>query len=325
MSAGPQQTRSRVLVTGATGFVGRAVLARLHAGGYRVRGAARRMPADADPGVDWTVVGEVDGATDWRAALSDVDCVIHLVAKTHVTGPGGDDALAAYRRVNVDGTRRLAEQASAAGVRRLVFASSVKVNGERMTAGAFREDDTPGPEDVYGQTKLEAERTLSDSLAGGPTRFTIVRPPVVYGPGVPANVRALARAVLRGYPLPFARVRNKRSLIAVRNLADALVACAEHPDAADRTFLVSDGLDLSTPDLVRRIAQAAGVRARLLPMPVGVLALGLRACGRAGMADKLLNSLQVDCRRIRRDLGWAPPVDPDAELRAMAADLEARR
>lgn len=311
----------RVLVTGANGFVGRAVVARLLAQGHGVVAATRRAEAvGAEPGVTWQIVGEVDGTTDWTAALAGVDAAVHLVGRTH---KAGEDARTwdTYRAVNVDGTRRLAEQARAAGLRRLVFVSSVKAQAER-THRPLRETDPPCPEDVYGQTKLAAERALADTLKGSRTGYTVLRPPLVHGPRVPSNLRQLARATLAGWPLPFARVDNRRSLIGVGNLADLVVHALDHPGAVDRTFLASDGVDLSTPDLVRAIAQAGGRRARLLPMPPNWLDAGLRFAGRASLADRLLGSLQVDTTRVRRDLDWLPPVTLEAGLARMVAALQ---
>ena len=312
----------RVLVTGANGFVGRAVVGRLLAQGHGVVAATRRPAAGGgDQRVSWHAVGEVDAATDWSHALAGVDGVIHLVARTHQAGEGAD-AQDLYWAVNVEGTRRLAAQARAAGVGRLLYVSSVKAQAER-THRPLREDDPPRPEDIYGQTKLEAERALADALADSGTRYTVLRPPLVYGPGVQANLRQLACLTLAGWPLPFGRVDNQRSLIAVRNLADLAVHALSDPRAADRTYLAADGVDLSTPDLVRRIARAGDRRARLLPVPVGWLALALRLLGRSGMADRLLGSLCVDMGRVGNELGWRPPVTVDQEMAAMVNSLRA--
>jgi nucleoside-diphosphate-sugar epimerase len=269
------------------------------------------------------MVGPVDGTTDWNRALSGVDAVIHLVAQTHQPGEK-TGAYDAYHSVNVLGTRRLAEQARAAGVRRLVFVSSIKAQAERSDR-PLTEEDTPYPEDVYGQTKLEAERELAAALDGGDIAYTVVRPPLVYGAGVSANLRSLTRAVLAGWPLPFARVDNRRSLIGVENLADLLVRAMLHPAAANRLYLAADGIDLSTPELVRRIAEAGGRRAHLFAVPPPWLGLGLRAIGRAGLSDRLVGSLRVDTSLAQEELGWQPPVSVDASIHRMVAAIRRER
>ena len=317
--------RVQVLVTGATGFVGRAVIGRLLAVGHGVIAATRRPHSGPNNGhVRWQQVGDIDGTTDWAETLAGVEAVIHLAARTHRPGETHRQAHAAYRSVNVEGTRRLATQARQAGVRRLVFVSSVKAQAERSER-PLREDDRPYPEDIYGITKLEAESALKADLNGGPTAYTIVRPPLVYGPGVQANLESLARAALAGWPLPFAWVENRRSLIGVDNLADLLVHALAHPAAADRLFLASDGQDLSLPDLVRRISRVGGRSARLFPVPPSWLRAGLRLAGRAGLADRLLGSLFVDSGRVRADLDWTPPVALDSGLAAMVAELTSSR
>jgi nucleoside-diphosphate-sugar epimerase len=290
-----------VLVTGAGGFIGGALCESLAAGGYRVRRAARL----AQPGgQDAIAVGDIGPATDWRAALEDVRCVVHLAARTHVLRETAADPLAEYRRANVAATARLAEQARAAGVRRLVFMSSIKVNGD-STQRPFTEADGPRPEDAYGASKWEAEQALA-SIAGGAMELVVLRPPLVYGPRVAGNFRRLLDAVARGVPLPLASVVNRRSLVYVGNLADAVLATLDAPLAAGKTYLVSDGEDVSTPDLVRAVARALGVGARLFPCPVGVLRLAAALTGRRGAAARLTGSLQVDSSAIRRELGWRP-------------------
>lgn len=313
--------RLRVLVTGATGFIGCAVVDRLVADDHEVVAVSRRqVTVGENPQIKWRRVADPAGPHAWADALSGVDAVIHLSARSHAPSKGARDELAVYRTANVATTQALAEQARAAGVTRFVFVSSVKAMGER-TQVAFRETDRPTPEDSYGISKLESEYALAGALAGSGTTFTIVRPPLVYGPGVKANLRSLTRAVLRGWPLPFGRVQNSRSFLASANLADLLVHCLQHPAAVDATFLASDGEDLSTPDLIRRIASAAGLPARLVPVPVLVLNMGLRLSGHATTADKLLGSLVVDSTRVCRELDWQPPSSVDAALGCMTAEV----
>lgn len=313
----------RVLVTGATGFVGQAVLYDLLVAGHDVVAVSRRqIRPDATSRICWRPLPAISDAAAWDGVLAGVDGVVHLAGYAHA--PLGDttEALSAYRAANVAVTRTLAARARAAGVARFVFVSSVKVMGER-TRRAFSECDTPAPEDAYGLSKLEAEQALAGALQGGATSFTVLRPPLVYGPGVKANLRALTRAVLAGWPLPFGLVRNRRSFLARDNLSDLIVLSLQHPAARNATFLVSDGEDLSTPELVRRIARAGGRTARLLPIPVSLMEWPLRRLGRAGTADKLLDSLVVDSSLVRRELNWSPVVDVDTALREMVSEVAA--
>jgi nucleoside-diphosphate-sugar epimerase len=304
---------TRVLVTGATGFVGRHLCAALAARGVGVRAAVRGRPEVPVPGAAEVVeVGDIGPATAWGAALDGVDAVIHLAARVHVMSDDSADPLSEYRRVNTAGTERLARQAAAAGVRRMVLASSVKVNGEETAPGAaFGASDVPAPADPYGVSKHEAEEALF-SVAG--IEGVVVRPPLVYGPGVRANFLALVRAVDRGVPLPLGRISNRRSLVYAGNLADALALCAAHPAAAGRTYLVSDGEPLSTPGLVRALARALGRPARLLPVPPAALRAAGALAGRRAAVARLCGSLVVDDAPLRAELGWAPPLGVDAGL-----------
>jgi nucleoside-diphosphate-sugar epimerase len=294
----------RVLVTGATGFVGTPLCQVLTAGGYRVRRALR---ASQGAGPDDALVGDIGPATAWREALAGVELVVHLAARTHVLHDTAADPLAAYRSVNVEGTRRLAEAAVEAGVRRFVYMSSVKVHGESTRGAPFRATDPPRPADAYGRTKLEAEELLRTLAAQAGMELAILRSPLVYGPGVKGNFLRLTALVARGVPLPFALVENRRSLIYAGNLVAAAAACLRSPQAAGQTFLVSDGADLSTPQLVRALAAALGVRARLLPCPVRLLELAAAAAGKGEELARLVGSLQVDASPIRERLGWQPP------------------
>jgi nucleoside-diphosphate-sugar epimerase len=291
-----------VLVTGANGFVGRALCESLVASGRQVRRAVRA----ARPGDSGAIaVGDIGSATDWGAALDGARCVVHLAARTHVLRETAADPLAEYRRVNVEGALQLAQQAARAGIRRLLFLSSVKVNGE-ATVAPFTENDTPRPEDAYGVSKWEAEQALAGAAAKAGLEVVILRSPLVYGPGVKGNFLRLMNLVARGTPLPLASIRNRRSLVYVGNLVDAIIGAIEAPRAAGRTYLVSDGEDLSTPDLARAIARALGVNARLLPCPPVVLKLGAALTGKRAELARLSGSLQVDGSAIRRELDWRP-------------------
>jgi len=255
-------------------------------------------------------------SVDWGKVLVGVSTVVHLAARVHVMHETETDPLTAFRAVNVGGTLKLARQAAAAGVKRFVFISSVKVNGESTSSGkAFTELDAPNPQDAYGQSKHEAEQGLRQLSADTGMEVVIIRPPLVYGPGVKANFAALMRAVQRGWPLPLGAVHNQRSLVALSNLVDFIVTCLTHPAAANQTFLVSDGEDLSTPDLIRRMARAMNRPARLLPVPVWALQAVALLLGKGDAVQRLCGNLQVDISKARKLLGWNPPVSVDEGLR----------
>jgi nucleoside-diphosphate-sugar epimerase len=328
------------LVTGASGFVGRALCRRLAEEGVRVVAAVRKtMHPDTlnpDPGappaggkergdpsvipdVKQVIVGDIDGATDWSQALAGVDVVFHLAARVHVLRETAADPLAEFRRTNVAGTERLARSAAAAGARRLVYVSSIGVNGLSTQEGRkFTEADVPHPHNDYALSKWEAEQALLRVAGETGLQTVIVRPPLVYGPAAPGNFAQLLAVVARGIPLPLASVRNQRSLVYVGNLVDALVACATHPAAAGQTYLVSDGEDVSTPELLRRLARALDVPARLLPCPPALLRLAGRLSGRLEQVERLLGSLQVDSGKIRRELNWHPPQTLEQGLQTSA-------
>ena len=311
-----------ILITGATGFVGKALVQRLLADDElrRLVVAVRRGGHRWQEQVQPIVTGDLNSSTHWSIALEGVAVVVHSAARVHVINDTAADPLVAFRAVNVNGTLNLARQAAVAGVKRFVFVSSVKVSGESTSPGrAFTEADAPNPQDAYGQSKYEAEQGLRQLSADTGIEVVIIRPPLVYGPGVKANFAALMRAVQRGLPLPLGVLHNQRSLVALHNLVDFIVICITHTEAANQTFLVSDGQDLSTTELVRGMAQAAGLPARLLPVPVWALQAGALLLGKSDAVQRLCGNLQVDISKARSLLGWVPPVSVEEGLRRAMA------
>ncbi|MCB2101665.1 MAG: NAD-dependent epimerase/dehydratase family protein [Rhodobacterales bacterium] len=313
---------TRVLVTGASGFIGTALCPVLNRAGFHVSVATRNPRRfDRVPGVDVRPIAGLGAGTDWTGALRDVDHVVHLAARVHVMEETESDPQKIYTRVNLEGTRRLAEDAAAMGVERFVFLSTVKVMGERTEPDApFTEAMKPAPADPYAISKWQAERALMalGARAGTTLQPVVLRPPLVYGPGVKGNMERLFRACAKGRPLPLGLIRNRRSLVGVGNLASAIVAALDHPAAAGGTYLVRDGEDLSSGELARRVYRALGRRPRVWLVPPALLRLGGNLLGREAAVARLLDSLQVDDGKLRRDLGWTPPVGIDDELAATA-------
>lgn len=311
----------RVLLTGASGFVGTALQARLLADGqYMLRSAMRQPPGDPPIGLEVCVAPSLGPDADWSAALAGVDVLIHCAARVHVMSELAADPLAEFRRSNVEGTLRLARQALDAGVRRIVFVSSIKVNGELTRSGeAFRADDTPLACDPYGISKREAEEGLLALAMQSGLEVVIVRPPLIYGPGVKANFLSMLRWLNKGIPLPFGAIDNRRSLVALDNLVDLLVLCLVHPAAAGERFLVSDDDDLSTSDLLRGLGHALGRPARLLPVPASWLGSAARLVGRKDLSQRICGSLQVNIDKTRELLGWTPPVTVNQAFAKTAA------
>lgn len=306
----------RVLITGASGFVGRALVNRAALDGLRVRAAVRRPVSGWPVGVEPALVGDLAPTTDWETALGDVQTVVHLAARVHVMHDSVADALVEYRLANAVGTLNLARQAVDAGVRRFVFISSIKVNGECTDLNQpYTADDVPAPVDPYAMSKHEAERGLARLAEETGLEVVIIRPVLVYGPGVKANFLSMMRWLHRHMPLPLGAIRNKRSLVALDNLVDLIITCIRHSAAANQTFLVSDGEDMSTPELIRRLGQAMGRRARLISLPANLLMVAATVLGKRAIAQRLLRSLQVDISKTRDLLRWAPPVSVDDGLR----------
>ena len=310
-----------VLVNGAQGFVGLSLTVALVKLGYQVRGAVRGNFQDKE-GQETLSVGDINDDTVWTHALVDVSVVIHLAARVHVMKDVASDPLAEFRKVNVEGTLNLARQAVQAGVKRFIFISSIGVNGVATAPSkAFSESDKTNAHNAYALSKWEAEQGLMQMAVETGLDVVIIRPPLVYGFNAPGNFGSLMRAVQKGWPLPLGAVYNQRSLVALDNLVDFIITCISHPQAANQTFLVSDGHDLSTTELVRGMAQAVGGSARLLPVPVWALQAGATLLGKGEAVQRLCGNLQVDISKARTLLGWVPPVSVADALKATARGL----
>lgn len=310
-----------ILVTGASGFLGRNLIGRLLADGHAVAGSIRRPSSLLSSTVRTHVVDVENPQDSWAQALASVDTVVHCAARVHVMSDKSTDPLAAFRQANVEATLRLARESAAAGVRRFIFISSIKVNGEKTLPGApYTADDIPQPTDPYGISKMEAEAGLLALAETVDMDVVIIRPVLVYGPGVKANFLSLMKWLAKGVPLPLGAIHNRRSLVALDNLCDLISTCVDHCAASNQVFLVSDGDDLSSTELLRRMAQALNARARLLPIPTWVLKSGAILIGKPELSQRLCGSLQVDITKTRTLLGWTPPVSVNAALAATAKD-----
>lgn len=303
--------RMKIAVSGATGFVGQALCSHLLAHDHAVVPVVRHASGLAGE----VIVGNIDGATDWQPALSGCDAVVHLAARVHVMDDTTQNPLALYRATNTYATLNLARQAAQAGVKRFVFISTIKVNGEGRDT-PYRETDVPAPEDAYAISKWEAEQGLRQIAADTGLEVVILRPPLVYGPRVKANFQRLIHIVNRGWPLPLGAIRNRRSLLYLGNFVDAIRLCVEHPAAAGQTYLLDDGQVVSTPELIRAVARAMGRPSRLLVVPVSLLRFAGKLLGKRAAVDRLTGSLYVDSSAIRSRLGWVPPFSMEAGLSA---------
>lgn len=321
INADVQPVAMKVLVTGASGLVGRALSSALPRQDYAVVAALRSQNTSLT-GVELVIIDSIDSSTDWSGALLNIDTVIHLAARVHVMHDDVVDPLAEFRKVNVDGTLNLAMQAAQAGVRRFIFISSVKVNGEHtLNNKPFTEADIPNPQDAYGLSKFEAEQGLFLTAQQTGMEVVIIRPPLVYGAGVKANFASMMRAVKRGMPLPLGAINNKRSFVYVGNLVSLIMRCIDHPRAANEVFMVSDGDDLSTSALLRACAVALEVKPRLLPVPQKLIEVFAAMLGKQDIAQRLCGNLQVDISKARTLLGWEPPVSVIDGLKATAAGI----
>lgn len=310
-----------VLITGGNGFIGKSLCAELFRRGQSVRAAVRLENSQVD-NIETMSIGDISSDTDWTNALLDIKVVIHAAARAHVTQTNIVDSLDELRRVNVDGTLNLAQQAAEAGVQRFIFISSIKVNGESTVLGRpYTTEDQPAPVDPYGISKFEAEDALRQLADETGMEVVIIRPPLVYGAGVKANFRSMMSWLQKAVPLPLGAIHNKRTLVALDNLVDLIITCIDHPAAANQTFLAGDGEDMSTTELLQRLGRALGKPAKLLPMPVWALKTGAMLLGKGGMAQRLCNSLQIDISKACDLLEWQPPVSVDEALKKTAADF----
>jgi len=309
-----------VAVTGATGFVGKAVARALaHREEYSLRVVVRRAFTPHDNSTEVVRIESIDAETAWTSMVKDAQVIIHAAARVHVMNDTSQDPEAEYLRINVAGTLNLAEQAAAAGVKRFIFISSIKVNGEATdSAKPFTADQPANPSDPYGVSKARAEQGLRELAVRTGMEVVIIRPVLVYGPGVKANFLSMMRWLDKGVPLPLGAINNRRSLVALDNLVDLIVTCIQHPAAANQTFLVSDGNDLSTTGLLRQMAKALGKPARLIPVPMWLLMAAATLLGKRAFSQRLCGSLQVDISKTCTMLGWVPPVGVEEAMKKTA-------
>uniref|UniRef100_A0A486XXJ0 UDP-glucose 4-epimerase n=1 Tax=Rheinheimera sp. BAL341 TaxID=1708203 RepID=A0A486XXJ0_9GAMM len=305
----------KLLLTGATGFVGKGLLRALS--GYSINIVGRRSVGNNS----MFFQSDMAADTDYQAALQGVDVVIHAAARAHIMHEQIADPLAEYRKINVDGTLNLARQAAQLGIKRFIFISSIKVNGESTDGKSpFQHTDNAAPADPYGVSKAEAENKLRELAEISGMELVIIRPPLVYGPGVKANFAAMLRLAEKNLPLPFGAVHNKRSLLALDNLVDVIVTCIDHPKAANQTFLVSDDNDVSTTELLQLMTRAAGKKPRLIPVPVTWLRFAAKITGKQAVIDRLCGNLQLDITHTKDTLGWTPPVTVEEGIARCFAD-----
>lgn len=308
----------RVLLTGATGFVGNGIFNKLSCiKKYKTIVVARsNRSCFSDHKVEVRIITDFSSSTDWSMTLNDIDVVVHAAARVHIINDKVIDPLVEYRKVNVDGTMALARQAATSGIKRFIYISSIKVNGEQTELGSkFEANANPAPEDAYGISKLDAENALLQLSTETGMELVIIRPPLVYGAGVKGNFATMAKLVAKGLPLPLGAIHNKRSLVALDNLVDLIITCIDHPAAANQIFLAGDGEDISTTQLLRGVANAMGKPSRLIPIPASWLMMAATVLGKKAVAQRLLGSLQVDISKAQKLLGWTPPLSIAEGLR----------
>lgn len=309
-----------ILLTGASGFVGRAATKYYATTTNNLVFSVRQKAPEQ--GASFFEVGEINAVTEWTQALKGIECVIHLAARAHVMDDDKADPLAAYREVNTTGTLNLARQAADAGVKRFVFISSIKVNGESTThSPSFEETDVVSTRDPYGLSKAEAEEGLWLIATETGMEVVIIRPPLIYGPGVKANFLNLMKLAATGWPLPFGAIKNKRSMIYIGNLVDYIARCVDHPAAANQVFLISDGRDLSLSELLTQLRHAMGKSARLFSVPVFLFHLAGKVLSKQGLIERLVGDLQVDSSKANELLDWTPPYSVEQGIQATVADF----
>jgi len=317
----------KILITGATGFVGKAIISKLLEKNNELVAAVRSGSNTLTKTISQINIGNISPETDWSSAVNGVDVVIHLAARVHIMNDDAHDSLTEFRKVNTEATLGLARQAAEAGVKRFIFISSVKINGEmtRLNQPFTEQDSVVVPDDPYGLSKYEAEQELLALAKEAGMEVVIIRPPLVYGPGVRANFASMMSWVNKSVPLPFGAIQNQRSLVALDNLVSFIIHCIEHPKAANEIFLISDGEDVSTTQLLRKVAKAFDKKSMLIPIPVSVMTLAAKLLGKADVANRLFGSLQVDSSKARYLLGWEPVVTMDEQLRKAVSEFLSRK
>jgi nucleoside-diphosphate-sugar epimerase len=305
----------KVMVTGATGFVGSALLEQLAVERRQTMAMSRKAVA----GCETAIIADITGSTDYGDCFKDIGCLIHTAARVHVMDEGSDDPLADYRESNTFGTLNMARQAAIAGVQRFIFVSSIKVSGEGRAIGQpYHSDHPPNPSDPYGISKFEAEQGLMEIALETGMAVVVIRPPLIYGPGVKANFLSMMTWLSRPVPLPFGAINNKRSLVAMDNLVNLIITCISHPNAANQTFLVSDDRDVSTTELLTLMTNALGKKNWLVPFPMAPIKLAAGLLGKSAFVERLCGSLQVDISHTKATLNWSPPCTMEQQLATTA-------